>query len=110
MNLDNPWNRPKPRRSDRRYGSQRWRKLAKRIVKRDPWCFARGCDNRSTHADHIQPTSPDMPDALFFSEWNLRGACYGHNRARAWGIDFDNEFGERRPRNPFAFRRKPKIG
>jgi hypothetical protein len=112
MTPASPWNPPgkPPKRSDRRYGTQRWRKLAKRIIQRDPWCFAMGCPNRSTHADHIQPTNPNMPDALFFSEWNLRGACYGHNRARAWGIDFDDEFGEGRPRNPFGFPRKPRIG
>jgi 5-methylcytosine-specific restriction endonuclease McrA len=69
---------------DRRYGLQRWARLARRILRRDNYVcrIVPGCPTRATIADHIIPDYPGMPDALFFSEDNLRAGCKRHNYAR----------------------------
>jgi hypothetical protein len=69
---------------DKRYGTARWRKLRLRILQRDAWrCrIAPGCPQPATVADHIQPASPEMPDAVFYDPRNLRAGCRQHNIAR----------------------------
>lgn len=70
--------------TDRRYGSMRWRRLAKSVVVAPGYyqCWRPDCLEPATAADHIQPTSPDMPDSLFFSRANLRPSCKRHNLER----------------------------
>src|SRR5918996_169848 len=88
-----PASAAKPR--DARYSTARWQKVRRLVLDRDRWaCFVPGCGNLGNVADHIEPATLDMSDALFYSPRNLRASCYGHNRARAWGL----EFGDRKER------------
>jgi 5-methylcytosine-specific restriction endonuclease McrA len=75
-----------PASRDRRYSSGRWQRLRAITLERDRWeCqVVPGCTERATVADHIVPTSLNMPDDLFFSLDNLRAACRRHNLARAF--------------------------
>jgi hypothetical protein len=73
-------------RSDRRYGSRRWRQTAKMVLRRDFYVcrIVEGCPIRASVADHVIPTYPGMPDSLFFGLHNLRAGCQGHNKARGF--------------------------
>ena len=84
---------PVERPRDRRYGSRRWRRLAKRILLRDRYIcrVAPGCPEPATVADHIIPASPELADSLFFSEANLRAACRQHNIARGVAARLERE-------------------
>jgi hypothetical protein len=75
-----------PARSDRRYGSRRWRQTAKAVLRRDLYVcrIVEGCPVRASVADHVIPTYPGMPDSLFFGLGNLRAGCQGHNKARGF--------------------------
>jgi len=106
-----PANRRKQ--SDRRYGTQRWRKLAKRIVKRYGWCYAEGCQLPASCADHIWPVTDETTDWEFFDPSGLRGACWAHNRIRSWTIGDayrDGPRGQVGGTLAFPQRRKPRIG
>jgi hypothetical protein len=96
------------KRSDRRYGSQRWRKLAKEIVKRDVWCYVPDCPFPARLADHVWPTTIDTPDVDFFNRLGLRGSCWGHNRIRSWGIGVGDA--DSKPRPSTFPRPKPRVG
>ena len=103
----------KPRkRSDRHYGTQRWRKLAQRIVERDHWCYAEDCRLLATCADHIWPVTDETSDQEFFAEYGLRGSCWAHNRIRSWTIGDAYHPPSPRPLGgEIRFRRgKPRIG
>ena len=105
---------------DRRYGSVRWRRLAKSVVVAPGYfqCWRPDCYAPATCADHIEPTSRDMPDALFFSRHNLRPSCKRHNLERGHlarlQADWHDPPSEPRPRSPLTvhspFTRKPKVG
>lgn len=75
----------KPRTTDRRYRSNRWKLLARAVLARDRYVcrVVAGCAVRASAADHIEPVVRDTPDALFFNPRNLRAACRVHNLARA---------------------------
>lgn len=71
-------------RYDRQRGSasargydRRWRKLAARILRRDPVCRAEGCNQASAEVDHITPRRRGGTD----DPSNLQGLCNPcHNR------------------------------
>jgi hypothetical protein len=73
-----------PRTTDPRYGSNRWRKIAKRVLARDGYVcrIVPGCRFPAKMADHIIEVYPGMPDSLFFGMGNLRAGCAYHNTAR----------------------------
>jgi hypothetical protein len=106
-------------RRDRRYGTARWRRLSDRVLgktktQRHPafFCYAEGCQRMGDRADHIWPTSSDMSDADFFNPLGLRPACWAHNRARAFGLEFGDEPSHSGvPGGMITFKRpKPKVG
>jgi hypothetical protein len=105
------------RRKDRRYGSARWRRLSDRTLgktktQRQPiyQCYAEGCYRIGDRADHIWPTSPATPDAEFYNPAGLRPACWAHNRARAFGLEFDEPTAERpRSRLTVPFGKPPRV-
>ena len=68
---------PRLRRTeDPRYSLYKWQRVRKAVLQRDLWqCWARGCSRQATIADHIVPTTLDMPDWQFFSMDNLRASC-----------------------------------
>ena len=69
--------------TDPRYRTRRWARIAKRVRHRDGRCLVvPGCPRGAQVADHIVPVHPGMPDAQFYAESNLRGACYYHNTLR----------------------------
>ena len=72
------------RQRDRRYGSMRWRRLAKSVVVAPGYfqCWRPDCFRAATVADHIVAVYPGMPDIEFFSRDNLRPSCDGCNKAR----------------------------
>jgi 5-methylcytosine-specific restriction endonuclease McrA len=76
---------PSGRGKDRRYHHRRWSEIAKAILRRDMYVcrITEGCTERATVADHIIPSSPTMPDSLFFSPANLRAGCRACNLDRA---------------------------
>lgn len=96
---------------DRRYGSMRWRRLAKSVVAGYFQCWRPGCFRPATVADHIIAVYPGMPDAEFFSHDNLRPSCDPCNRGRA--LLGDSASAEQPPRNPLVvrspYRRKPEV-
>jgi hypothetical protein len=69
--------------------------LRLRILQRDAWrCrIVAGCPTPATVADHIQPASPEMPDALFYDPRNLRAGCRQHNIDRGKVARFLRETG-----------------
>src|SRR5690349_19492290 len=75
---------PHGSRSDRRYHTQRWQRVRRRVLERDNWAcrIVAGCTTRASVADHIIPSYPEMPDSLFFDPANLRAGCKEHNVAR----------------------------
>jgi hypothetical protein len=106
------------RQRDRRYGTSRWRRTSDRVLgktktQRQPiyQCYAEGCYRVGDRADHIWPTSIDTPDAEFFNPLGLRPACWRHNRARAFGLEFDGDTAPPPKRNPLIvpFRKPPRI-
>lgn len=72
--------------TDRRYSTARWQRVRLRVLDRDRHrCrIVEGCQERATVADHIDPATPDMPDARFFDPANLRAGCQSHNKARGF--------------------------
>jgi hypothetical protein len=42
-----------------------------------------GCEVSAEAVDHIQQTSLEMPDALWFDMDNLRASCWRHNEWKA---------------------------
>ena len=102
------------RQRDRRYGSMRWRRLAKSVVVAPGYfqCWRPECFRPATVADHIVAVYPGMPDAEFFSRDNLRPSCDPCNRAR--GLLAGASEAEQRPRNSLVVRsspytRKPEV-
>lgn len=71
-------------RTDPRYGTYRWRRLARAVLVRDRHVcrVVAGCAVRASAADHVIPVASDTPDSLFFDARNLRAACRDHNLAR----------------------------
>src|SRR6185369_2756544 len=69
---------------DKRYGTRRWKRVREQVLRRDlERCqIVPGCQRTATVADHIEPATPEMPDALFFDTRNLRAACAPHNLSR----------------------------
>jgi hypothetical protein len=77
---------------DRRYGSRRWKQLRLSILHRDLWsCFVPACPVSASVADHIIPTYPGMPDAVFFDPLKLRASCKRHNTARGVAARLERE-------------------
>lgn len=78
---------------DPRYGSRRWQRVRLRVLNRDMWTclIVVGCTERASVADHIIPTYPGMPDALFFGMGNLRSGCRRHNIARGMAASLEAE-------------------
>ena len=93
---------------DRRYGSMRWRRLSKSVVVVPGYyqCWRPDCFEPATAADHIEPTSPDMPDSLFFSRDNLRPSCKRHNLERGHLARLQADWSDHEPapvkRNPLT--------
>jgi len=81
------------KREDARYHTNRWKKLAKAILRRDNGVcqVVPGCQTRATIADHIVEVYPGMPDSEFFAPTNLRAACRYHNYARGVVARHDRE-------------------
>lgn len=79
--------------TDKRYGTMRWRRLAKAVLNRDMHrCrIVPGCPVTATVADHIQPVFVGMPDALFYDPRNLRASCKRHNLRRGVAARFVRE-------------------
>src|SRR5215210_2683582 len=81
---------------DKRYGSQRWKRIRRNVLVRDCWaCWAPGCPVSATIADHIVEVYDGMPDSLFFDLSNLRASCRRHNWARGVAARLERETGER---------------
>jgi hypothetical protein len=76
---------------DRRYSQARWTKLARYIRRRDPRCYVINCPEPVKAADHIIPSSLEMPDWQFFDPMNLRGSCKRHNTARGVAARLERE-------------------
>lgn len=78
---------------DRRYGSARWRRVSKAVLRRDLYVcrIAPGCSTRATVADHVIAVHPGMPDALFFGMDNLRAGCRDHNILRGKAARLERE-------------------
>ena len=70
-------------RSDRRYGSPRWRKLTCQIQARDLW-ECQYCGRASWCADHV--IRPDL-GGDFWDPANLVAACQSCNTARRYNGD-----------------------
>jgi 5-methylcytosine-specific restriction endonuclease McrA len=80
--------------SDKRYGTPRWRKLTKDIQRRDLWQCAY-CGRPSWCADHR--VRPDL-GGHFWDPANLVAACRGCNVRRRYNPDWE-PFPA--PRSPF---------
>ena len=53
--------------SDRRYNSQRWRRVRRLVLQRDMYrCWITGCPRLANQCDHIILVEPGFPDSLFF--------------------------------------------
>jgi 5-methylcytosine-specific restriction endonuclease McrA len=87
------------RTTDRRYGSNRWRKTAKAVLVRDLYVcrIVPGCPVRATVADHIIPAAPEMSDSLFFGMDNLRAGCKDHNILRGKAARLERESAAQAP-------------
>jgi hypothetical protein len=83
---------PAPRSTDRRYRTQRWRRLREAVLRRDGYAcrVVAGCQARATVADHVSPVYPGMPDDEFFDPRNLRASCRRHNLARGFAAQLDS--------------------
>ena len=71
------------------YQSQRWRKLAKWVLRRDHrQCQIRGpgCTSLATQADHIIPSDLTGEGPLFWDPANLQAACATCNRRKWAGV------------------------
>lgn len=111
------WRPRKKARTARRYGKLRWRRVSDKVlgktkVQRLPvyQCWRPGCYRMATVADHIEPVTPDTPDAMFYAEWNLRPSCRPCNLARAAYESEDESPRSRVPGGTITFRSKPRIG
>jgi 5-methylcytosine-specific restriction endonuclease McrA len=100
-------------RSDRRYGSPRWRKLTKDIQRRDLWQCGY-CGRPSWCADHR--LRPDL-GGDFWDLANLVAACRSCNVKRRYNPDWTPAPPKPRPFQPSRWRlvvadysKKPKIG
>ena len=81
---------------DRRYQGSRWTKTSRRVRLRDRDCYMPGCTRGAQVADHIFAVYVGMPDAEFYDESNLRGACRIHNVARGFAALVSGEPAPRR--------------
>ena len=79
---------------DKRYGSQRWKRIRRQVLARDLWRrWALECGVSASVADHIEPVYDGMPDSLFFDPSNLRASCRRHNWARGVAARLERETG-----------------
>lgn len=78
--------------------TQRWRKLAARVVVEEPLCRLNlvGCTGLSQTGDHIIPLA-EAP-GLAFERWNVQGACAWCNSQRR-----DRRISALRPAKALAF-------
>jgi hypothetical protein len=80
---------------DKRYKTKRWKDTRLRVLRRDGYrCWITGCQVRANVADHIVPSSLDMPDFEFYSMANLRASCKRHNTARGVAARLDREMSD----------------
>lgn len=92
----------KPKRTDRRYHTARWRRVREQVLRRDGHrCrIVPGCDLPGNVADHINPVYPGMPDAEFYDPRNLQAACWPHNRGKAFEAAARRRAGQPRASRP----------
>jgi 5-methylcytosine-specific restriction endonuclease McrA len=88
--------RRKAPKTDKRYGTPRWKRTRLLVLARDLWrCqIAPGCPVTATVADHINPVYEGMPDFEFYGPANLRAACKQHNVRRGVAARLLREMGE----------------
>ena len=78
--------------TDKRYGTRRWKRVRLTVLVRDLYrCWVPTCPVSANVADHIEPSTLDMPDWLFYSLDNLRASCRRHNTARGVAARLEQE-------------------
>ena len=66
--------------ADKRYNTQRWRRVRRLVLQRDMYrCWITGCPRLANQCAHIISVEPGFPDSLFFGMHNLRASCRPHN-------------------------------
>jgi 5-methylcytosine-specific restriction endonuclease McrA len=81
--------------ADKRYNTQRWRRVRRLVLQRDMYrCWIPGCPRLANQCDHIIPVEPGFPDSLFFGMHNLRASCRPHNTARGVAAKLERETSE----------------
>ena len=74
------------------YSRKSWRVMSNSVKQRDMFqCYVKGCPDRGTHCDHIEPVHPAMSYHDFHDPANLRAACRRHNTWRGMAARLQRE-------------------